>query len=41
MDYIIPISEACVKLPELVNKIAGLGKHVIITRNEKALRKFS
>lgn len=33
MDYILPISEARARLPELVRKISGLGKHFIITRN--------
>ncbi len=36
MDYIVPISEARGKLPELLKKIASLGKHLIITRNGKA-----
>lgn len=36
MDYIIPISEARRRLPELVKKIARIGKHLIITRNGKA-----
>lgn len=35
MDYILPISEARARLPELVRKISGLGKHFIITRNGK------
>ena len=33
MDYIIPISEARSKLPELIKKISRMGKHLIITRN--------
>ena len=33
MDYILPISEARAKLPELIKKIATLGKHLIITKN--------
>ena len=36
MDCIVPISEARGKLPELLKKIASLGKHLIITRNGKA-----
>ncbi len=36
MDYIVPISEARGKLPELLKKIASLGKRLIITRNGKA-----
>ena len=33
MDYIIPISEARARLPELVKKISHIGKRFIITRN--------
>ena len=33
MDYIMPISEVRGKLPELLKKIAQIGKHLIITRN--------
>jgi prevent-host-death family protein len=36
IDYIIPISEARGKLPELIKKIAAIGKHLIITRNGRA-----
>jgi len=36
MDYIVPISEARGKLPELIKKIAHFGKHLIITRNGRA-----
>ncbi len=36
MDYIVPISEARGKLPELIGKISHLGKHLIITRNGRA-----
>ena len=36
MDYIVPISEARGKLPELIRKIAAIGKHLIITRNGRA-----
>lgn len=36
MDYIIPISEARARLPELVKKISQMGKHLIITRNGRA-----
>jgi antitoxin YefM len=36
MDYIVPISEARGKLPELIKKISQMGKHLIITRNGKA-----
>lgn len=36
MDYIIPISEARGKLPELLGKISRFGKHLIITRNGRA-----
>lgn len=35
MDYIMPISEVRGKLPELIKKIAQVGKHLIITRNGK------
>jgi len=35
MDYIMPISEVRGKLPELIKKIACMGKHLIITRNGK------
>ncbi|MFA7115274.1 MAG: type II toxin-antitoxin system Phd/YefM family antitoxin [Candidatus Omnitrophota bacterium] len=33
MDYIIPISEVRANLPQLVKKIARIGKHIIITKN--------
>ena len=36
MDYIVPISEARGKLPELIKKISHIGKHLIITRNGRA-----
>lgn len=36
MDYIVPISEARGRLPELIKKIAAMGKHLIITRNGRA-----
>ena len=36
MDYIVPISEARGKLPELIKKIAHFGKRLIITRNGRA-----
>ena len=36
MDYIVPISEARGKLPDLIKKIAQMGKHLIITKNGKA-----
>ena len=36
MDYIVPISEARGRLPELIKKITCLGRHLIITRNGKA-----
>ena len=36
MDYIVPISEARGKLPELIKKIAHAGKHLIITKNGRA-----
>jgi prevent-host-death family protein len=35
MDYIIPISEARGRLPELLKKIVQLSKYLIITRNGK------
>ena len=35
MDYIMPISEVRGNLPELIKKIAGLGKHLIITKHGK------
>ena len=35
MDYIMPISEVRGKLPELIKKIAHMGKHLIITKNGK------
>jgi len=36
MDYIVPISEARGRLPELIKKIAHIGRHLIITRNGRA-----
>ena len=33
MDFILPISEARAKLPELIKKIGAMGKHLIITKN--------
>ncbi len=36
MDYIVPISEARGKLPELIKRISLAGKRLIITRNGKA-----
>jgi len=36
MDYIMPISEARGRLPELLKKMAATGKHLIITKNGKA-----
>ncbi len=33
MDYIIPISEARGRLPELLDKISHIGKRLIITKN--------
>lgn len=36
MDYIIPISEARGRFPELVSKVSHNGKHFIITRNGRA-----
>ncbi len=36
MDYIVPISEARGKLPELIEKISRIGKRLIITRNGRA-----
>ena len=35
MDYIVPISEARGKLPELLKKMVHFGRHLIITRNGK------
>lgn len=36
MDYIVPISEARGRLPELIKKISSVGKRLIITRNGRA-----
>lgn len=36
MDYIVPISEARGRLPELLKKISQVGKHLIITKNGRA-----
>ncbi len=36
MDFIVPISEARGKLPELIKKISSLGKRLIITKNGRA-----
>lgn len=36
MDYIVPISEARGRLPELIKKISSLGKRLIITKNGRA-----
>ena len=36
MDYILPISEARGRLPELIKKIAAAGKHLVITKNGRA-----
>ena len=37
MDYILPVSEARARLPQLIKKIGGkLGKHLIITKNGRA-----
>lgn len=36
MDYVIPISEARSKLPELLKKILHFSKRLIITRNGRA-----
>lgn len=33
MDYIMPISEIRGKLPEMIEKISKIGKHLIITKN--------
>ena len=33
MDYIVPISEARGKLPDLIKKIAQMGKHLIMPKN--------
>ncbi len=35
MDYIVPVSEARGKLPDLIKKISHAGKHLIITTNGK------
>ncbi len=35
MDYIVPISEARGRLPELIKKMVNTGKHLIITKNGK------
>ncbi|MFT5207828.1 MAG: antitoxin YefM [Candidatus Omnitrophota bacterium] len=35
MDYIVPISEARGRLPELIKKMTKTGKHLIITKNGK------
>ena len=36
MDYILPVSEARAKLPQLIKKLGELGKHLIITKNGRA-----
>ena len=36
MDYIVPISEARSRLPELAERVSHIGKHCIITKNGKA-----
>ena len=36
MDYILPVSEARAKLPQLIKKLGKLGKHLIITKNGRA-----
>lgn len=36
MDYVISISEARARLPELTEKVSHVGKHCIITKNGKA-----
>jgi antitoxin YefM len=36
MEYIMPISEVRGKLPEVIQNISRMGKHLIITRNGKA-----
>ena len=36
MDYILPVSEARAKLPQLIKKIGEMGKHLIITKNGRA-----
>ncbi len=33
MDYILPVSEARARLPELIKKIGEMGRHLIITKN--------
>ena len=36
MDYILPVSEARAKLPQLIKKLGEMGKHLIITKNGRA-----
>ena len=36
MDYIVPISEARGRLPELIKKIGQARKHLVITKNGHA-----
>ena len=36
MDYILPVSEARAKLPQIIKKLGELGKHLIITKNGRA-----
>ena len=36
MDYIVSISEARARLPQLAEKVSQIGKHCVITKNGKA-----
>ena len=36
MDYIVSISEARARLPELAEKVSHIGGHCVITKNGKA-----
>ena len=36
MDFILPVSEARAKLPQLIKKIGQMGKRLIITKNGRA-----
>ena len=36
MDYILPVSEARAKLPQLIKKLGQIGKHLVITKNGRA-----
>jgi len=33
MDLIMPVSELRMRLPEMIKKVADVGKHLVITKN--------